>query len=86
MLKIKQKRHISLPHLTLPKPMQFVPVVDDGDELTEAINSDPTVHDDQWRLQERPDTSELEQYWDAVETDVKNDPKWFTFSSDEDPA
>lgn len=85
MLEIKQKHHVALPHIQFSsQPMQFAPVTDDGDELTQAIQEDPASHDDDWQLEERPDTSTLEEYWETVETDVKNDPKWFNFATDDE--
>ncbi len=85
MLKIKQTFHLSLPHLQLHRaqPLQFTPVIDDNDELTQAIVDDTVQHDDEWELDERPDTSQLEEYWDEVEDDIEHDPKWIKFSDEE---
>ena len=85
MLKIKQKFHFSLPHLQLKKsqPLQFTQVSDDSDELTLAIATDSAAHDDEWELDERPDTTQLEAYWDEVEDDIEHDPKWIKFSDEE---
>jgi hypothetical protein len=83
MLKIKQKHHISLPHIQFSSaPMVFEPVTADDDELTSAINNDPLDSDNNWQLNERPDTNELVAFWTEVEQDVANDPKWFKFSED----
>ncbi len=81
MLKIKKSLSFSLPHLDLSsvKPMQLSPVANDGDELTEAVATDPDTHDNNWELNDRPDEAELEAFWTNVESDVKKDPKWFTF-------
>lgn len=78
MLKLKNKHHLDFPHLTfsMPHSMQLSPVTDDDDELTAAIVHDPIDHDDDWELVERPDTNELESYWEKVERDVRNDPEW----------
>lgn len=88
MLKIKQTFHLSLPHLQLRRPqlVQFTPVTDDNDdndELTRAIADEPLQHDDEWELDERPDTTQLEAYWDEVEDDIEHDPKWIKFSDEE---
>ena len=83
MLKLKHTHHLNLPHLNLSvSPMQLSPVPIDDDELTQAIVSDTTAHDDQWELNERPDMGELTEFWSAVETDVQNDPEWFRFTED----
>ena len=85
MLQIKQKFHLSLPHLEPlhPQPVQFSPVTDDDDELTQAIVSEPAQHDDDWQLEERPDEEKLEEFWNEVENDIQNDPKWIKFSEEE---
>lgn len=82
MLKLKNKHHLDFPHLTfsLPHQMQLSPVMDDGDEITAAIVNDPIDHDNNWELVERPDSEELERYWQRVEEDVKNDPEWVHFA------
>jgi hypothetical protein len=87
MLKIKQTFHLSFPHIQLRRtqPVQFTPVTDDNDELTQAIATDTAQHDDEWELDERPDTTQLEAYWDEVEDDIEHDPKWIKFS-DEDAS
>jgi hypothetical protein len=83
MLKIKHTHHISLPHLQFSNaPMAFEPVTADDDELTTAIDNQPLDSDDNWQLNERPDTNELVAYWTEVEQDVANDPKWIKFSED----
>lgn len=76
MLKIKQKFHLSLPHPSLPHKLQFSPIEPEDDELIEAINGEMTETDDDWQLDERPDTNQLTQYWDKVEDDIQHDPKW----------
>lgn len=84
MLKIKQKYHLTLPSIRiLPQHMQFAPVRDDDDELTQSIQEDPAVRDDTWQLLERPDTKELTQYWDKVEQDIHHDPEWITIAEDD---
>ena len=78
MLKIKQKFHISPPHFTgfLPHTMQLSSQRPENDELIEAIDEETVTSDDNWRLEERPDTKELTQYWNKVEDDIEHDPQW----------
>ncbi len=80
MLKIPRKFHLELPHFSLssPAPLQFSPIVDDDDELTQAVYADIDEHDDNWELSERPDGSALESFWETVEQDITKDPKWFS--------
>lgn len=77
MLKIKQKFHISLPHVT-PRlhQLQLSPTESENDELITAIDMAAMAHDDDWQLSERPDTKELTQYWEKVEDDIQHDPQW----------
>ena len=77
MLKISKHHYLSLPDLGLglTRPMRLAPIpADDGDDLTRSIGRDPELHDDNWELSERPDTSELESYWQHVEEDMEKDP------------
>lgn len=76
MLTIKQKFHLKLPRLILPHRMKLSSAESEKDELIEAITTDTTSHDDDWQLSERPDTQELDEYWDKVEDDVRHDPEW----------
>jgi hypothetical protein len=46
------------------KQMQFEPVMDDDDELSEFIKSDPLSHDNEWDLHENIDGAKLEAFWD----------------------
>lgn len=62
--------------------MAFEPVSVDDDELTSAINNDPLDNDNNWQLNERPDTNELIAFWSEVEQDVASDPTWFKFNED----
>ena len=87
MLKLKNKHHLDFSYvIERIKPshqLELAPIpVDDGnDELTQAINEDPAVHDDRWELSERPDPEELTKFWDEVASEVKQDPEW-TFEED----
>jgi len=85
MLKMSKHHYLSLPNfgLTLARPMHLAPVPsDDDDELTHAIVRDPVTHDDNWELSERPDTNELESYWQHVEQDMQSDPDFKAQTSD----
>lgn len=76
MLKISKHHYLCLPDFSLgfSKPLELTPVPADDDDLTRAIGADPAAHDDNWELSERPDTNELESYWQHVEEDMQNDP------------
>lgn len=83
MLKIKPTHHFTMPDLGLrSQSMQLSAIPDDGDELTQAIVNDVADRDNNWELSERPDMGELTQFWTDVETDVQNDPEWFTFNDE----
>lgn len=84
MLRLKRKHKINFPSITelLPHSMQLSPVIADDDELSQAIANDPIDHDNRWTLTERPETGQLEQYWDNVVADIKSDPSWVDFSND----
>lgn len=50
------------------KQMQFEPVEEDDDELSEFIRDDPLAHDNVWDLHENLDSEQLSQFWtDAVQ-------------------
>ena len=49
--------------LTPHKQMEFSPVEDDDDELSEFIKSDPLAHDDHWDLKEGLDGDKLDAFW-----------------------
>ncbi len=84
MLQLKHTPHISLPSLSFTSdPVHFSPVRIDNDELSQAIVTDVQDRDDAWELNERPDMGELTKFWSDVETDVANDPEWFTFNNEE---
>lgn len=84
---LKLKHHFHLPTLAFDShpPLQLdpIPAYDDDDELTQAIASDPVTNDDNWTLDERPDQTELESFWAEVTSDLKNDPHWGEFSSED---
>ena len=83
---LKLKHHFHLPEITfgVHAPLELAPVsLDDDDELAQAIAADPFDHDNNWSLEERPDTSELESFWKNVESDLKSDPEWVDFGREE---
>lgn len=83
MLHIKHKHHFSLPHIELPRQMDYSPVlVTDDDELVRAIENDSLEHDNAWELSERPDSTELTTFWQTVEDDILSDPKWIALDRD----
>jgi hypothetical protein len=60
-------RH-ALPQLIPHKQMEFAPVEDDDDELSEFIKNDPLAHDNEWDLHEKLDGEQLENFWtDALQ-------------------
>jgi hypothetical protein len=85
MLKLKNKHHLDFSYVVeRVKPshkLELAPVPVDDDELAQAIDNDPVVHDDRWELSERPDAAELTKFWEDVVTEVKQDPEW-TFEDD----
>lgn len=49
------------------KEMAFSPVIEDNDELSQIIASDPLARDDHWDLHEQVDAAKLDAFWtDAV--------------------
>ena len=80
MLKIKNKHHLDFSHIIeelMPaRQLQFQTVLDDDDDLTQAISSDTEVQDNNWQLVECPDPVELIQFWSQVQEEVKLDPEW----------
>jgi len=77
MLKLKHKHHLDFPHIVFPltHQMTFSSVTADDEDIAHQ-----QLHDNDWELDERPDTVELAQFWQQVETDVRNDPAWVRFS------
>jgi len=54
-----------------PQPkMQFQPVEDDDDELSESIRHDNERQDDTWQLTEDLDGSQLAAFWDEALRDL----------------
>lgn len=46
------------------KKMQFAPVVEDDDEISQLIKGDVDEHDDRWDLQEDLNAEQLSAFWD----------------------
>jgi len=54
-----------------PQPkMQFQPVEDDDDELSNSIRADMERQDDKWQLTEDLDGSKLSAFWDEALRDL----------------
>lgn len=51
-----------IPH----KQMQFQPVEEDDDELSQSIKNDPITHDNTWDLNDSIDASQLDAFWDEA--------------------
>lgn len=80
MLHLKTHK-FTLPHVGASPQLHLSPLPADDDELIHAIE-DPV--NDIWQLEATPDTRELNEFWTGVEDDLKHDPSWFTFASDDD--
>ena len=55
--------------------MKLSPVVSESDELIRAIEDDVIRHDDNWTL-DSLDTEQLEQDWQHIVHDIRQDPNW----------
>jgi len=57
------------------KKMQFAPVVEDDDEISQLIKGDVDEHDNNWQLKEDLDGEKLAAFWDAAvrELDSQSD-------------
>jgi uncharacterized protein YjiS (DUF1127 family) len=54
-----------------PQPkMQFQPVEEDDDDLSQAIRGDIERQDDQWQLNEDLDGDKLSAFWDEALKDL----------------
>ncbi|HET6622346.1 MAG TPA: hypothetical protein VFG56_00225 [Candidatus Saccharimonadales bacterium] len=84
MLVLKHKHHLDFPHLTfnLPRAMSLSPVMADDDTLVKSIDRDADELDNNWTLNERPDSSDLERFWQRVTSEIKTDPDWVDFTVD----
>ena len=80
MLHLKAHK-FTLPHVGTSPQLRLSPLPADDDELIHAIE-DPV--NDVWQLEATPDTRELNEFWTGVEDDLKHDPSWFTFASDDE--
>ena len=83
MLKLPHNQHLPQPHLMrLPHTMTLSPVESEDDELIIDIENESKAHDDNWVLDNAPDVSGIENFWEKVEDDIADDPEWFTFVDD----
>lgn len=75
MLTLKHHFHLPIISFDTHPPLELtpVPVLDDNDELAQSITNDPINYDDNWTLDERPDTNQLEAFWNTVTDDLKHD-------------
>ena len=55
---------ISIKNFVPHRHMQFAPVEDDDDDLSNLIKTDPDTHDNNWQLNDDLDSSKLEAFWD----------------------
>jgi len=80
MLKLKHTHHLDFSYiveeLTPKRQMQFAPIREDSDDLTESIASDPITHDNVWQLDEYPDPVELQESWAQIAREAREDPDW----------
>lgn len=79
MLHLKHSHHFHLPHMTSVRPLQLSTVVSEHDELIEDIEKST---EQPWELVDTPDAQGLDTFWSGVESDLKKDPSWFTFTED----
>lgn len=52
------------------KQMQFAPVPNDDDELTQAIEDDSVNHDDSWTLKDELDAAALDNFLDEALAEI----------------
>lgn len=52
-----------LTELIPQKQMQFAPIPDDEDDLSQAIKDDPITHDNKWDLTDDIDAEKLDKFW-----------------------
>lgn len=50
--------------------MQFAPVVEDDDEISQLIKGDVDEHDNNWQLKEDIDAEKLSAFWDDALRDL----------------
>ena len=61
---------ITLQDFVPHKQMQFQPVQDDDDDLSNAIRNDADNQDDKWQLTEDLDGGKLAAFWDDALRDL----------------
>jgi hypothetical protein len=54
----------------VPRKMQFAPVQEDDDDLSNAIKADAQNQDDKWQLTEDLDGGKLAAFWDDALNDL----------------
>lgn len=50
--------------------MQFAPVIEDDDELSQLIRNDTEAHDNNWQLTEDLDAENLASFWEDALRDL----------------
>lgn len=79
-MSLKLQHHLSLPRIRFGSAHpQLSALRVDNDELIQAIDAEK--HTDEWDLND-VGADGLDQFWDGVESDLKKDPTWYTFSDE----
>ncbi len=81
MLHLKKHFTFRTSSLLAPHPMALSPVLDDDDELIQAIKAD---HEEAWELERTLDSNNLDSFWSGVQRDLAKDPNWTDFAHDDD--
>lgn len=82
-MRLNHSRHFHMPHVDLHTTrMELSPVLADDDELSLAIDNEVSARENDWELEERPDTTQLDAFWSEVQQDIRKDPDWVDFSKD----
>jgi len=61
---------ISVKNLFPHRQMQFQPIEEDDDDLSNLIKSDPETHDNKWQLTDDLDGAKLAAFWDDAVKDL----------------
>ena len=69
-------------HLGLHKHMQFAPVQEDDDELSQSIKDDPQTHDNVWELKDSIDAEQLDNFWTEAVRELEPEDRQFADTED----